>query len=115
MKIGFCSHRCGGLQIAERRRHWVEAVVSDGDGLCVPELREGLLVEAEIGLRVLAFRCRDVGSVRDGFSGQQADPGIVVALRDVVADLQPVFSSTELACGAIGPHPVRPAFVAGNR
>jgi hypothetical protein len=39
-----------GLETAKHRRHGIEAIVSDGDGLRVLEFREGLHIEARISL-----------------------------------------------------------------
>src|SRR5581483_4230409 len=58
----------------------------------------GLHVEAKVRLRVVAFRGGHIGAVRDGFSGEQAHPGVVPALGDVVADLELVLPSADLAC-----------------
>src|SRR6185437_45943 len=99
-KVRFVRVVVVGLEITERRRHGIEAVISNGDGLRVLEFREGLHDEAKIDLRVVAFRGRDVGSMRDGFAGQQTDPRIVAAFGDVVADLQLVFSPAKFAGGA---------------
>ena len=40
--------------------------------------------------------------MRDGLAGEQADAGVVSAFGEVVADLELVFASAELACRARG-------------
>jgi len=66
-------------------------------GLRVAEFREGLHVEPKIDLRVVALRGRNVGLVRERFSCEQADSGVVPTLREVVANLQLIFASAQLA------------------
>ena len=100
LEIGFVGVVEVGLQVAECRRHGIEAVVGDGNGLRVLEFGEGLHVETEVGVGVVALRGGNVGLVRDGLAGEQADTRVVAALGKVVADLELVFPSAELACGA---------------
>jgi len=50
VKIGFVHVVVVGLETAKHRRHGIEAIVSDGDGLRVLEFREGLHIEARISL-----------------------------------------------------------------
>src|SRR6185437_6858040 len=86
-----------GLDIAECRRHWFEAVVCDHDGLRVLEFRERLNLETKVGLRVVALRGGDIRSVRDGVAGEETDAGVVPALGEVVADLELIFFPAKLA------------------
>src|SRR5216684_363508 len=95
-----------GLEVAKGRRYRVESVIGDGDGLGVAQFREGLHVEAVVGLSVVALGCGDVRPVRNGFASEQADAGVVATFREVVADLQAVFTSAEVA-GRLGGKVVR--------
>src|ERR1700690_4592111 len=87
LEVGFVRVVKIRLQITEHRRHGIRAVICDSHRLRVAEFREGLHVEAKINLRVVALRGRNVGLVRERFSCEQADSGIMSALREVVTDL----------------------------
>src|ERR1700686_5249133 len=101
-EVGFVRVVKVRLQITEHRRHRIRAVIRDGHGLRVSQLREGLHVEPKINLRVIALRGRNVGPMRERFSCEQADSGVMAALRKVVANLELVFASAQLAGGSGG-------------
>src|ERR1700719_4289222 len=100
LEIGFVGVVVVGLQVAKCLRHWIEAVVCDGNGLCILEFGEGLHVETKVGMWEVALRGRNVGFVGDGLAGEQAYTRIVPALRKVVANFELVFPTAQLACGA---------------
>src|ERR1700722_81196 len=99
-EVGFVRVVKVRLQITEHRRHGIRAVIRDSHGLRVAEFREGLHVKAKINLRVVALRCRNVGLVRERFSCEQAYASVVPTLRQVVTDLQLVFTPAKLARGS---------------
>src|SRR5208337_3845377 len=72
-----------GLEIAERGRQWVQPVIGKYDGLRVLEFREGLHVEAIVGVGAVGLRRGEVGPVRNRLASQQANVGIVAALGKV--------------------------------
>src|SRR5713101_8306071 len=63
------------FQVHESRGQRIESVVGEYHGLRVFHFREGLEVEAEVALRVVALGSCDVGLVRDGFAGPETDTG----------------------------------------
>src|SRR5580698_1148948 len=99
-EVGFVRVVKVRLQITKHRWHGIRAVIRDSHGLRVAEFREGLHVKAKINLRVVALRCRNVGLVRERFSCEQADSGVMAALGKVVANLELVFASAQLAGGS---------------
>lgn len=49
-----------------------------------------------------ALGSSEVGSMRDGLAGQEADAGVVSALRQVVAHFESIFLPAEFACRPCG-------------
>src|ERR1700741_3548298 len=78
--IGFVRVVVVRLQVAKHRRHRVCAVVGNGYGLGVTQFREGLHVEAIIGVGVVALGGCDVGLVGQRLSREQANSCIVATL-----------------------------------
>src|SRR5262249_10218629 len=70
----------------------------NGDGLRVAEFGERFHIEPKIGLRVVALGGRDVRAMGDGFSGENADAGVVATFREVVTNFEAVLAATEFAC-----------------
>lgn len=92
------------LQITEHRRQRVEPVVSQSDGLCILQFREGLHIEPVVPLLAVRFGSTDVGLVSQRFAGQIADSRIVAAFRDVVIDAPLFFLAAEFTrnlCGEV--------------
>ncbi len=57
LEVGFVRVVVVRVQVAvECWRHWIEAVVCDGNGLCILEFGEGLHVETEVGVWEVALR-----------------------------------------------------------
>jgi hypothetical protein len=53
-------------------------------------------------MRAVAFGSGDIRPVREGLAGEQADPRVVPAFREVVAGFESVLSSAEFAGRARG-------------
>ena len=68
------------FQVAKHRRHRVDAVVGNNDGLGVAQFRKGLHVEAKISVGVVALGGCDVGLVGQRLSREQANSCIVATL-----------------------------------
>ena len=62
-EIGFIHIVVIRLEVAQRRRHRIETVVGNSDGLGVLEFRERLRVESEVDLTVVTLRRADVGFI----------------------------------------------------
>jgi hypothetical protein len=86
-----------GFQVHESRWQRIQSVVGQGHGLSVFHFREGLEVEAEVALRVVALRGGDVGFVCERLACPETDTGVVPAFRDVVVDLPLVLPPAEFA------------------
>src|SRR6516165_2450975 len=96
-EVGFIGIVVVGLQITEHWWHRIGAIVSDRYRLRVWQLREGFHVKAKVRVGVVAFRGRDIRFMRECFSGEQTDSGVLAALGEVVADLELVLTAAELA------------------
>src|SRR5579863_4600304 len=96
-KVGFVRVVEVGLEVTEHRRHRVCAVIRDGDRLRVAQLREGLHVKPKIDLGVIALRGCNIGLMGECLAGEDADSGIVSALREVITDLELIFASAQFA------------------
>src|SRR3984957_14518928 len=68
-----------GFEITKRRGEWIQTVVRDDHELRVAELGEGLHVEPEVRLCVVALRGCDVCPVGQRIPGEQTDAGIMAA------------------------------------
>src|SRR6267154_1707987 len=101
-EVGFIRVVVIGLEITKRRWQGIRPVIGDGDGLRVGQLHERLDIEAIVRVRAVALGRGDVGSVGERFSGEQTHLGVMAAFRKVVACLQSVFPSTEIAGGTRG-------------
>jgi hypothetical protein len=86
-----------GFQVHESRWQRIQSVVGQGHGLRVFHFREGLEVEAEVALRVVALRGRDVGFVCERLACPETDTGVMAAFRDVVVHLPLVLPPAEFA------------------
>src|ERR1700758_4310333 len=95
-EIGFVRIVVVGLQVAECRRLWIRSVVCNGYCLGIPQFHEGLHVEAIVGLCVVGFRGRDIGTMRKRLARKKAHAGVVAALREVVADFESVLSAAQI-------------------
>src|SRR5215469_16637203 len=69
LEIGFVWIVVIGFEVAKHWRHWIATVVGNGYGLCIAQLCKSLHVETIVALLDVAFRCRDVGPVREGLPG----------------------------------------------
>jgi len=67
-EVGFVGVVVIRLQVTERRRHRVRAVIGDGYGLRVTQFRKGFHVKAKIGVGVVAFGLSFSTAARPGRS-----------------------------------------------
>src|SRR6516164_10528282 len=97
LEIGFVWIVVIGFEVAKHWRHWIATVVGNGYGLCIAQLCKSLHVETIVALLDVAFRCRDVGPVREGLPDYKIYARIMACLREVVGNFESVFPSAKLA------------------
>ena len=96
-EVGFVRVVVVRLQVAKHRRHRVGAVVGNDYGLGVAQFREGLHVEAKIGVGVVALGGVMLALWERAFPVSKLTSCIVAALGKVVADFELVLASAEIA------------------
>ena len=80
----------------------VEAVVGEGDGLRVLQLREDFRLEDAQAVDVVALGGGDGGLVGGGAAGEEADAGVLAVLGDAVLLLELLVFAAQLAGDAHG-------------
>src|SRR5687767_6385548 len=76
---------------------WIYAIVGQHNRLCVLQLVEYLRLKYPVPLEVVALGRADCRSMRRCASGENADAGILVVLRQAIAELQLFLLSTKFA------------------
>src|ERR1039458_2301111 len=92
-KIGFVWVVVIRLQVAEHRGLGIRSVIGKDDSLRIPQFHESLHVEPKVGLGAVAFGRGDICPLRKSFTSEQSYTGVMSALGQGVADLEPVISS----------------------